>query len=176
MKATKFVVLGAALLCLIAFFLPLIHVKQGGFEGKASGFQLVKGLEDTKKAVDDAAAKAEGLIPGSTGKLAKGAKEAATLGTMVVVAPFLPALFLLLFSVIGIVKGRFGRLAGVGSLLFGLIGLAAWALLKAGGGKAADMMGIEDFFGSAVTVLMLGYVVGVIGALIAIVKKEAPAA
>ncbi|MBI5490725.1 MAG: hypothetical protein HY905_25550 [Deltaproteobacteria bacterium] len=167
MKYTKFAVIGAGVLGLIAFFMPLIHVKSGGFEGKASAFDVIKGLSAAEDAAHEGQRVAAGLGEADAADLAGGLKEGANTAKWIMYIPFVPCAFFVLFGALGLLR-RYGRLLGVGTLIFGLIGLGIWALLRA----AAKETGVEDSLGSGVTMLMVSYVLATLGGLVALIKPE----
>jgi hypothetical protein len=167
MKAAKFLVLGGGIIGLIAFFLPLISVAKSGVEGQLSAFQIVKGID----AVEDVVDTAEGTAAGKTveGKQAVAeANEALGAVKMIVLAIFVPAIFLTLFGALG-AKKRFGRGLGIGSLLFGLIGLGIWALLNS---AASDAGGGESAAGIGLHLLLITGLGGLIGGLLGAIKPE----
>ncbi|MBI5499177.1 MAG: hypothetical protein HY907_02970 [Deltaproteobacteria bacterium] len=167
MKYTKFAVIAGGVLGLIAFFMPLIHVKQNGFEGKASAFDVIKGLS----AAEDAASTGEGVAAGlgetDAARLAGDVKEGANTAKWIMYIPFVPCAFFVLFGGLGLLR-RYGRLLGVGTLIFGLMGLGFWALLRA----AAKESGVEDSLGSGVSMLLVSYLLGTLGGLVALIKPE----
>jgi hypothetical protein len=159
-KAAKFIVLGAGILGLIGFFLPLISVQKSGIEGKLSAFQIVKGLDSAQDVVGEAHAAA-----GTAEDKAAVAEANEALGAVkgIVLALFVPAFLLALFGGIGAAKKRFGRGLGVTSLLIGLVGLGIWALLS----SAA-----EGSAGVGLHMLLLTGLGGIGGGLIATVKPD----
>lgn len=160
-KAAKFIVLGAGILGLIGFFLPLVSVQKSGIEGKLSAFQIVKGIDSAQDVVDDAGAAAAGTA--AEKKAVADANEA--LGTIkgIVLALFAPALLLALFGGIGARKKAFGRGFGITSLLLGLLGLGIWAVLS----SAA-----EGSAGIGLHMLLLTGLGGIVGGLVATVKPD----
>lgn len=160
-KATKFIVLAAGLLGLIGFFLPLISVNKSGVEGKLSAFQIVKGIDSAQDVVENEGAAVAGTA--AEKEMVGDANEALGAVKGIVLALFVPALFLTLFGGIGTAKKRFGRGLGIGSLLFGVIGLAVWALLN----SAA-----EGSAGIGLHMLLLTGVGGALGGLIATIKPD----
>jgi hypothetical protein len=166
MKATKFIVLAAGIVGLIAFFLPLVAVKDSGVKGAISAFQIVKGIDSAQDVVEGGTA----TNPAADRAAAKDANEALGKVKGIVLALFVPAALLTLFGGIGAKKQRFGRGLGVGSLLVGLLGLAIWALLstaaKEAGGDGGSVAGI------GLHLLMLTGLGGLIGGLAALVKPD----
>ncbi|GMV41953.1 MAG: hypothetical protein AMXMBFR64_36690 [Myxococcales bacterium] len=53
-KISKFIVLLAGIVGVAAFFLPLASVKDSGFTGQLSAFQIVKGISSTQDVVGEA--------------------------------------------------------------------------------------------------------------------------
>jgi hypothetical protein len=165
-KSTKYIVLGAGIIGLIAFFLPLIAVQNSGLEGKLSAFQIVKGLDSAQEVVGEAGAAMAGTVEEQVA--VKQANDALGAVKMIVLAIFVPALFLALFGAIGTAKKRFGRGLGIGSLLFGLLGLGIWALLN----SAASEGGGESVAGVGMHLLLVAGLGGAIGGLFATIKPE----
>lgn len=159
-KAAKFIVLGAGILGLIGFFLPMISVQKSGIEGKLSAFQIVKGIDSAQDVVGEA-----GAAAGTVEEKAAVSEANEALGAVkgIVLALFVPALLLALFGGIGTAKKKFGRGFGVTSLLLGLVGLAIWALLS----SAA-----EGSAGIGLHMLLFTGLGGIIGGLVATVKPD----
>lgn len=160
-KAAKFIVLGAGILGLIGFFLPMISVQKSGIEGKLSAFQIVKGIDSAQDVVGEAGAAAAGTADEK--RAVSEANDALGAVKGIVLALFVPALLLALFGGIGAAKKRFGRGFGVTSLLVGLLGLGIWALLS----SAA-----EGSAGIGLHMLLLTGLGGIIGGLVATVKPD----
>ena len=161
-KAAKFIVLGAGVLGIIGFFLPLISVQKSGIEGKLSAFQIVKGIDSAQDVVGkEAAAAAAGSVQEK--QAVEDANKALGAIKAIVLALFAPALLLALFGGIGAAKKRFGRGFGITSLLVGLLGLGIWALLS----SAA-----EGSAGVGLHMLLLTGLGGIIGGLVATVKPD----
>ena len=160
-KATKFIVLSAGLLGLIGFFLPLISVQQSGVSGKLSAFQIVKGLDSVQEVVGVQGGAIANTVEGKAAVTEANKALGAVKG--IVLALFAPALFLTLFGGIAAAKKRFGRGLGIGSLLFGLVGLGIWALLNSGA---------EGSAGIGLHMLLLTGVGGTIGGLMGTIKPE----
>jgi hypothetical protein len=160
-KANKFIVLAAGVLGLIGFFLPLVSVAQSGVKGTLSAFQIVKGIDSAQDVVSTEGA---AIAETAEGKAAVGeANDALGAVKGIVLALFVPALFLTLFGGIGAAKKRFGRGLGIGSLLFGIVGLGIWALLN----SAA-----EGSAGIGLHMLLLTGLGGAVGGLMATIKPE----
>lgn len=164
-KATKYIVLAAGLIGLVAFFMPLIAVQKSGVEGKLSAYRIVKGIDSAQDVVKEAGAGA-GTVED------KQAVEEANkaLGDVkgIVLAIFGPALLLALFGGIGAAKKRFGRGLAIPSFLIGLIGLGIWALLN----SAASAGDGESVAGVGMHMLMLTGLGGTIGGLFAMIKPD----
>jgi hypothetical protein len=159
MKATKFIILVGGILGLLAFFLPLVSVQRGGTSATVSAFQIIKGLDTVSVAVDQA----------STVDVATSASAQSDIGAMkgIVMAIFAPAALLTLLGGLGVMRRRFGRLAGTFSLLAGLAGLGIAAVLK---GAAGGDSGI------GMSILLLTGALGVIGGVLGLAKPERLAA
>src|SRR5690242_10275172 len=54
MKFTKFIVLAGGLLGLLAFFLPLVAVKDSGVTGALSAYRIVKGIDSADQVIEHA--------------------------------------------------------------------------------------------------------------------------
>jgi len=159
-KATKYIVLLAGVVGLIAFFLPLVAVHKSGIEGKLSAYRIVKGIDSAQQVVSDA----------GSGDPASVAEANRALGAVkgVVVALFVPALLLALFGGVGAARRRFGRGLGIPSMIFGLIGVGIWALLNA----AASEGGGGSVAGIGMHLLLLTGAGGFLGGLIATIKPD----
>jgi len=134
MKATKYIVLAGGLVGLASFFLPLVSIQRDGFSGTASAFEVVR----------DASSDVASL---------KG----------IVMAIFAPAALLALLGGLGVMRRRFGRVAGTFALLSGLAGLGIAALLKSAAGGDG---------GIGLSLLLLTGATGIIGGVIALAKPE----
>lgn len=160
MKASKFLVLAGGLLGIIAFFLPMVTVHRGGYEGSASAFQIIKGLEVASQAVDSESVRHAAM---SNPEAVQSAKEG--LGAMkgIVMAIFVPAILLAAIGGLAVAKKRFGRGAGALSLILGLVGLGIGALLFSAAGPDG---------GIGLTLLLATGALGAIGGLLALVKPD----
>lgn len=160
MKASKLIVLVGGLLGILAFFLPLVSVTRGEVKGTVSAFQLVKGIDDVKSAVDVAAASSTDPTHHAMAREAK-----SDLGALkgIVFAIFVPALLLAVIGGGGVAKKKFGRVAGTFSLLLGLVGLGIAGLL---------VSAAEGDSGAGIYLLLLTGGAGVIGGLLALVKPD----
>ena len=133
MKASKFIILAAGILGLLAFFLPLVAVKDSGVKGALSAFQIVKGLDGAQDQVSanakelDVQLAAMNTTVNGRAATSKDANEALGAVKGVVMAIFAPALLLAIIGGIAASRKKLGRLGGFGALFFGLIGLAIWA-------------------------------------------------
>lgn len=164
MKASKFIVLAAGVLGILAFFLPMVTVDDGDMKASVSAFQIIKGVDALEVSIDNEAVKAAHAGRGEVASaLSSEAKEGLAALKGIVMAVFVPALVLLFVGGLGVMRKKFGRVAGTFSLIFGLIGLGIGALLS----SAAEGDG-----GIGLTLLLLTGVVGVIGGLIALVKPD----
>lgn len=104
MKATKFIVLFAGVIGVVAFFLPLIGSPGAG------------GWSDSALAIVR-----QFLV-------ASGDARTEALSSLVLAA-FAPVPACATIGLIGVISGRFGRGLGAGAVLLGGAGLAAWAIL-----------------------------------------------
>lgn len=163
MKASKFIVLVGGILGILAFFLPMVSVQRADFQGTVSAFQVIKGLEEVSTAAADPEMK---MALASAGESTASAQEAVSGLKGIVMAIFVPAMFLVLIGGLGVARKKFGRVAGAFSLVFGLLGLGIASILK----SAA-----EGDSGIGLTFLLVTGVAGVVGGLLALIKPERPA-
>ena len=173
-KATKFIVLACGVLGIVAFFLPLVHVKE--VNAKVSAFQVVKGLDTFKdevaknkdKVADAVEKTGAGKMSGRDVKeLAGGANDAANAIKFIMYGVFAPSIFFLLFGGIG-AAGRFGRGLSIATFVFGLLGVGIWALMQAG----AKETGVTDALGTGFYALAGAYFGGTAASLFGIIKPE----
>lgn len=164
-KATKYIVLAAGVIGLIAFFLPLIAVQKSGIEGKLSAFQIVKGIDSAQDVVKDAPA---GTVQDRTAVRDANSALGAIKG--VVLAIFAPALLLVIFGGVGAAKKRFGRGLAIPSMIFGLLGLLIWAVLNAAASEGGG--GGESVAGIGMHLLLFTGLGGALGGLIATIKPD----
>lgn len=171
MKATKFVILGGAVIALLSFFLPLVtaHVEAEGGKGvtvSISSFQIVKGLSS----IDDVIS---GEAPNAHSAEAKQAVHdlqdvIKSVKTVILVA-YAPAALLFLVGLVGSIRGKLGRLGGLGALLFGLIAAAIGAIMLSAASSTGDS---GAGAGMGLYAMLLGGVVGLLGGLVTIVKPD----
>jgi hypothetical protein len=159
MKASKFLVLAGGLLGIIAFFLPLVTVHRAGYEGSASAFQIIKGLQAASDTVNSEEVRAAAMNSDAVAS----AKEGVDAMKGIVMAIFIPAILLAAIGALGVSKRKFGRVAGGFSLLFGLIGLGIGALLSSAAGPDG---------GVGLTLLLATGALGTVGGLLALVKPD----
>jgi hypothetical protein len=120
----------------------------------------VKGIDAVAGAADEVA---------STHHMRAAAQDDDALGKIkgMIFAFFAPALLLAVIGGLGVARKKFGRGAGVLSLLVGLIGLGVGALLN----SAAEGDG-----GIAITMLIITGLAGTVGGILAIAKPDRGAA
>ena len=159
MKASKFLVLAGGLLGILAFFLPMVTLHRADYTGSASAFQIIKGLGVASDAVNSDEVRAAAM----NSETVRSAKEGLDAMKGIVMAIFVPAILLAAIGAFGVSKRRFGRVAGVFSFLFGLIGLGIGALLKSAAGPDA---------GIGLNLLLATGVLGTVGGLFALIKPE----
>jgi len=159
MKAIKFIVLGAGVIGLIAFFLPLIAVK--GVNVPISAFNIVRGAEAIQQAVG-----------GETDQMARDLDEGAGAVKAIVLGAYAPALLCFLFGLIGVVKSSFGRGLGIGTLLFGLIAIGIWMLLNTAANDAGAQTSAGDVKGIGMWMMMLSALGCASGGLLALIKPD----
>jgi hypothetical protein len=176
MKASKFIVFAGGILGLIAFFLPFGTAEvEKGVRVSVSAFQVVKGISDVQEVVssDEAKAKIDALDEAGKTEARKVVKEANNeLDKIkgIIIGLFVPALLLALIGGLGVARKRFGRGAGVLSLLLGIVS----ALI--GGGLHAAFGETDGGAGIAITILVLTGLAGIIGGIMALIKPERAAA
>lgn len=164
-RATKYIILGAGLIGLIAFFMPLIAVNKSGVSGKLSAYRIVVGISSAKQVVSKAGKAADTV---ESKAAVKDANKALSAVRGIVLAIFVPALLLTIFGGVGTLRKSFGRGLAIPSFIFGLIGLGIWALLS----SAASAGGGESVAGFGMHMLLLTGLGGVVGGLIGIIKPE----
>ena len=166
-KFTKFIVLGGGLLGLLSFFMPLIAVKAGPFTGTVSPLQMVTGIDSLEEVVENA--------PMADSPEGKRAVEDFNreMGEVkgVVLACYAPALLLTLFGVLGVVRKKFGRGLGAGTLIFGLISLAIWAIINSAANEVKVDQG-QSVKGIGMHLLMVASLAGSLGGLLALIKPD----
>ena len=168
-KLTKFVILAGAVIALVSFFLPLVsaNLKEIDLHAKFSAFQLVKGASTLEDAIGGKAATAHQAE----------AKQAihdlqGTFDTIkgVVALAYSPAALLFLVGLIGVVRGKLGRLGGFFALLFGAVAGGVGAVMLAATGGSSDAASAKP--GLAIYAMLLGGALGTLGGLVALVKPD----
>jgi len=179
-KILKFFVLGFGALGLVAFFMPLIHVKVGEFHGKPSAWQVMKGLDKKEnKELIKKAADAGGKLAakaGANSKVLEGAKKIAdNPGTAkwLLIIPFVPPALIALIGLFSIFT-RYGRGGAAGTLLLGLIGVALFVVLYkiAGSDKPVGVKEVKDATGTGLMMLAASYVGATACGLVGLFKPE----
>lgn len=178
-KISKFVLIGLGALGLVAFFMPLIHVKKA--DAKVSAWQVIKGLDKVSKVAgeasdklnkltDQAKATANKEVAERTGvkdlekaqQTAKATSEGADAAKVLFYIPFVPAAIFVLIGLLAVFR-RFSRFSAMGAIFWGVVGIGIWALIRA----AAKDVGVEDALGSAIPMLAVSYfgatAVGIVG-------------
>ena len=160
MTFTKHMILGGAVIGLIAFFLPLISA--GG--RSASALDIFKGMDSVQAAVDSDVAHADADTRRVGDEMSKLADE---------VKGYIAVMFgpLLVCAVIGGVaqaRKKLGRLGGLGALLFGLVSafLSLVLLMVAQKDAASGSPGI------GLWLAVLGGCAATIGGLLALIKPD----
>lgn len=173
MRFTKFIVLAGGLIGLLAFFLPLVAVKDSGVTGALSAYRIVKGIDSAAQVVDHADSAAVDSFDKSDEFQTTKKDANAALGEVkgVVLAVFAPALLLALIGGVAAMRKKFGRLGGVGALLFGGIGLGIWAILNAAANEVAAQGG-HDVKGTGMYLLMVTGLCGVVAGIMTLVKPD----
>ena len=174
MKFTKFVVLAGGIIGLLAFFMPLVAVKNSGVTGALSAYRIVKGI-DTAQEVISTADTAAVEAYGKTAEFRASKEEAnAALGEVkgVVLAIFAPALLLAVIGGVAVMRKKLGRLGGVGALLLGGVGLGIWAILNSAANEVAASGNSGDVKGIGMHLLMITGLCGLVGGIITLVKPD----
>lgn len=166
----KYCVIGAIVLALLTFLLPLDFLKFDGPSVSGSGettysftvMSVLGGAESMRDAMAETAPELKAVS-------AEAFSDDDALNDMklLVLIPFGPMGFLLLAGLLGI--KRFGRGLGVMSLIFGLIGVALWAVFMA---AAAEGDGKASFDTMGFNVLGFGYLLGLLGGIMGIAKPQ----
>jgi len=159
MKASKLIVFIGGVLGIIAFFLPLITVTSHGHKGSASALQIFKGASEVSDAVDSD----HDVRASLSHQEMSAAKDGASAVKGIVMAVFFPAVLLAILGGAGMMRRKFGRVAGTFSLIFGLIGLAIAGLLVAAS---------EGGTGSGAILLVVTGIAGFLGGLLALIKPD----
>lgn len=165
----KYLVIGALLAGILAFFLPFLTVKApapggGTADYSLSAMQVMQGAEGFKDAMAEKAPELKDLDPAAM----KGAEDLLDALKTAMMIPFIPTALFLLITLLGI--KRFGRGLGVFSLLVGLIALAGWALLNAAMSEAGDDG--KAAFEIGFNMLMVGGLLGTLGGIMGIAKPQ----
>jgi hypothetical protein len=165
----KYLVIGALLAGILAFFLPFLEVQAPGPSGgnetySLSAMQVMQGAEGIKNAVAEKAPEANAVDASAM----KGVEDMMDTLKTAMMIPFVPTGLFLLITLLGI--KRFGRGLGVFSLIVGLIALAGWALLSAAMSEAGDDG--KAAFGIGFTLLMVGGLLGTAGGIAGIAKPQ----
>ena len=153
-NAAGLLVLAGGLLGIVAFFLPILEVHEGHTTISASAYQIARNAKQI-----DAPDQPRHEVDVDFGDLK---------GT--VLTWFGHALLLAVIGVIVTARRRFGRVAGVFSLIIALLGICMAVMVLSLSGH---------HYGSALIVLIVSGVVGCIGGVIGIVKptpREQPSA
>lgn len=179
MKAIKFVILGAGLLGLLAFFLPYAKIDSGELKLSFSAMDVMKGVELAEQGVSAAKKELESAADNIEnpqdraevkGNL-KSIDDALDVVKGIILILFAPAFLFVVIGGVGAARGKLERVGGVGALVLGLIGmaangifLAAWGTteVKASGGSA----GIAQYL------LLFSCTVGFVCGLLTVIKPD----
>jgi hypothetical protein len=150
---TKYIVIACGLAGVAAFFMPLIHVNMKGYQGQVSAYDALKGIEVAEEGAK--AGEVAGKLTGNRDLTqdSRDVKDKAETARALLVIPFVPPAVFLILGLFGFIKGSFGRIFGLGTLLFALIGLGLAALLY----SAAQDEQVEDVLGNGFYLLALSY-------------------
>ncbi|HTJ41493.1 MAG TPA: hypothetical protein VL463_05330 [Kofleriaceae bacterium] len=144
MKFTKHMVLIGGVCAVIAFFLPYVGLSAGDQSAKVSAFDVVKGYQ---------------AMPGWS----------QTVGYVFLV--FGPPMLLLVQGAVALKTGKFGRLAGVGSLILGGWGaLMGAALISVINDKHDEILTAE--VGAGTYIFLVAGILGAVGGLLALIKPD----
>lgn len=173
----RLLVLAAFLAGAAGFFLPFLTVTaKVGVDDTAqlqtvslSAMQIMQGVSAIEEVASGAAgaAGAGGMTDAQRAEL-DGAVNQIRGALLIPFAPTALFLLILLFSI-----KRFGRAAGVLSLIVGILGLAGWFLLNA---AAAEAERAGGGFAIGFTLLVVGAGLGTLGGIAGIAKPQQPAA
>ncbi len=169
MKATKFLVLLAGILGIVSFILPMLTVKTTEGQGQFSAYRMVVGVDKATQIVagplGEAIDKEGGVKLKET--LAEANLEFAKVKN-IILGMYAPMAVLLLLGLVGMARGRFGRVAGVFALLAGLVGAffvyAIYTGAKEGSAEAVVGVGIQVMFAASA--------IGALGGLIALILPD----
>jgi hypothetical protein len=167
MKLAKLIVLLGGILGVLAFFLPMASFEHHGKHASVSAFQLFTGVSDLEDRVDGTKA-VEGMTPEQLGKAKQDVYETLSEIKGIVLACFLPGALLALIGLIGVARGKFGRLAGIVSILLGAVALLVFAGLNTGAEASAG----EAARGPALFLLLGTGALGCVGGMLALVSPE----
>jgi hypothetical protein len=167
MKVAKLIVLLGGILGVLAFFLPMASLEHQGKHVSISAFQLFTGVRDLEDQVDTTTA-VEGMTPAELGKAKQDVYETLSEIKGIVLACFLPGALLALIGLIAVARRKFGRLAGIVSILLGVVALLVFAGLNTGAEASAG----GAARGPALFLLLGTGALGCIGGLLAMVSPE----
>ena len=172
MKAIKFLILGAGIIGIVSFFLPLLNVDQDEVSLSVSSFDVVTGIELAEELRDKVATDVATLDDTGQGSaFVAELDEALDAVKIFLLILFAPIAILFLVGAVGVARRRLGRPGGTLALIAGLIGagfcaivLAAWGSpeVKASGGSS----------GVAVYLMFLANIVGFVGGLLTLIKPD----
>jgi len=168
-RSTKLLVLAAGITGIVAFFQPLVTVESPRYAGTVTSLDVLRGIdlaERLREQVDrDQVDSAEARL------LLDNFEEAVGAVRIFLVVLYLPAVMLALVGLIGVVRGRLGRVGGGLAMAFGMAGAGvAGALLAAFATRQVQAVGGSA--GIAVK-LMLGVgVAGFLGGLLTLVSPD----
>ncbi|MCA9675273.1 MAG: hypothetical protein H6709_04950 [Kofleriaceae bacterium] len=174
MKAIKFVILGAGLLGLLSFFLPLVKGTINGETLSFSAGDVMKGVDLAQQGVKQV----KDSVTDDISEVAPDAKQSLkdlddALDTIkgIVILFFAPSFFLFVIGGVGALRKKLGRLGGVGALLIGALGAAMSGFVIA---VLSDPGVKEVGFGPglALYLLMVGDVAAVVCGLLTLIKPD----
>jgi len=161
-KAAKFLVLIGAIAGLAGFFLPFISVESQGASASVSAFQGVRGVAALEKGVD--------AVPDAQAR--KDLDDILTKVKGFLYGIYAPSLVMLLFALIGVIKGKFGRGFAVLSLLMGGLSLGVWVLISSVASEAGSGTEGSAAIGMGIHMLAIAGALGGFGGLVNTVKPD----
>jgi hypothetical protein len=175
MKAIKFVLLGAGILGVIAFFLPYCKISDASF----SAFAVVKGIQaeqdvknEVHNAADDIQQNAEDATDRQAGaQLDNDVQKLIDRIKVALLIFFAPAFLFALIGGVGAARGKLERLGGVGALIFGFLGLAVNGLFLAAW-SSADVKNAGGAPGVGQYFLLISCTVGFVTGLLTVIKPD----
>lgn len=156
-RIAKFLVLLGGIAGVAAFFLPFVTVASGGDSASLSAYQAVRGVD----VIEDNMGKGE-APPQAQEELQSVLDRVKGF----LYGIYAPSVLMILFGLIGVIKGKFGRGFGLVSFLLGGLTLGVWGLIAGVAGGSATSLGL------GVHLLAVAGALGVVGGLVNSVKPD----